>query len=61
MFLKKVKSKKDFIQNKAREKHTKPPYFSQMEEYNLNKYEDENRTLGSRNCKSHCAFICSKR
>ncbi len=30
-----VQTKKDFIQNKMREKHTKPPYFSRMEEYNL--------------------------
>ena len=30
-----VRAKKDFIQNKIREKHTKPPYFSRMEEYNL--------------------------
>mgnify|MGYP006277120307 CR=1 FL=1 len=31
-----VKSRDDFIQAKIREKHTKPPYFSRMEEYNLN-------------------------
>jgi hydroxyacylglutathione hydrolase len=31
-----VDTKNDFIQNKVREKHTKPPYFSKMEEYNLN-------------------------
>ena len=31
-----VKSRDDFIQTKIREKHTKPPYFSRMEEYNLN-------------------------
>ncbi len=30
-----VDTKNDFIQSKIREKHTKPPYFSRMEEYNL--------------------------
>ncbi|MDZ7760433.1 MAG: MBL fold metallo-hydrolase [Desulfovermiculus sp.] len=30
-----VHTKKDFVKNKLREKHTKPPYFSRMEEYNL--------------------------
>jgi len=30
-----VNTKNDFIKNKIREKHTKPPYFSRMEEYNL--------------------------
>jgi hydroxyacylglutathione hydrolase len=30
-----VDSKNEFIQNKIQEKHTKPPYFAKMEEFNL--------------------------
>ncbi|MFW6326045.1 MAG: MBL fold metallo-hydrolase [Desulfovermiculus sp.] len=31
-----VESREEFIQAKINEQHTKPPYFSKMEEYNLN-------------------------